>query len=417
MFYEKTTLDNGVTVITEKMPDVRSITMGYWFQVGSRDEQPEQAGMSHFMEHMMFKGTGKRDALGISAAFEGLGAELNAFTSHEYTCYYARFIDDKLEQAMEIMSDMLCHSLYSTECCRSEREVVIEEIARSEDTPEDHVWDLFEGALLPTHPLGRPVIGTREIVGGFDHGDCVSYHEQHYRSGNLVIVLTGNIDHSQAVRLVERNLADLQVLPREERSPLVEGLQHPFAFLHRDTEQSHVIYGLTSYPAGHPDRFATALLECALGGGMSSRLFQEVREKRGLAYAVFCQVQDHTDLGKFAVYAGTRPANLQDVVHIIERVVDEVAADGITEEELTRVRDYATGQTVLAMESTRARMTRLGKAATMGQPLISLDEMLAAYNAVTVDDIARVASDLLDRKKTLAVIGPQSEDDLAKMFG
>jgi len=416
MFYEKTVLDNGVTVISERMPGVRSITMGLWFQVGSRDETPAQAGMSHFMEHMMFKGTTTRDAMAISSAFEGLGAELNAFTSHEFTCYYARFVDDKLPLAMELMGDMVCHSTYEESCCTSEREVVIEEIARSEDTPDDHIWDLYEDALMPTHPLGRPVIGTRAVVGGFGQADCLAYRDAHYRSGNLTVVLTGNVDHAEAVRLASEHLADLPVGPRMVRPASIEDAQRDHVFLHRDTEQSHLIIGMPAYHADSPQRYAASLLDCALGGGMSSRLFQEVREKRGLAYAVFCQMQEYTDTGTFSIYAGTRPSNLTEVVSVIDEVLEGIVEHGIGEEELVRVHDYATGQMVLAMESTRTRMTRLGKESVMNVDLISLDETIAGYDAVTCADVEKVAADLLVRPRTMAVIGPQSEEEMEALF-
>lgn len=416
MFYKETVLDNGITVITESMPDVRSITMGFWFQVGSRDETSAQAGMSHFMEHMMFKGTPSRDAMQISSAFESLGAELNAFTSREYTCYYARFVDEKLSQAFELMSDMVVNSLFEQECIDSEREVVIEEIARSEDTPDDYVWDLFSDTLMPTHPLGRPVIGTREIVGQFDHDNCRAYHDAHYSTGNLVLALAGNVDHEEVVALCTTYLSDMPAAPRTVRPQSSENEYRPYRFLTKDTEQSHLLFGMPAYPAGHPDRFAVSLLDCALGGGMSSRLFQEVREKRGLAYAVYCQTCNHTDAGEFAIYAGTRPSNLEEVVDIIRREIDKVVRDNITKGELERVRDFAIGQFILGMESTRTRMSRLGKMAIMGQEQQSIDEVIAAYRAVTLDDTARVANSVLTAPATVAVISPYDESELKKMF-
>lgn len=416
MFYERTILDNGITVLTEKVPGVRSITMGFWFKVGSRDELARQAGISHFMEHMMFKGTPTRDALAISAAFESLGAELNAFTSREHTCYYARFVDDKLTSAFEIMSDMLTHSSYEDECVESEREVVIEEIARGEDNPEDFVWDLFSDALMPVHPLGRPVVGTRELVGGYTHDDLVEYLNQHYTTGNLTVVLVGNVDHAEAVGLAEKYLSDLKVSERSKRPVVVDDEQKNQVFFSKDTEQAHIIYGFRGNPAGSEDRYAAAVLNAALGGGMSSRLFQEVREKRGLAYAVFCHSSAYTDMGEVAIYAGTRPSNVEEVVDIIRREVAKVAEGGITAEELDRVRDYVSGQLLLSLESTRSRMSRLGKKAVMDMEAESMDEVIEAYRKVTLDDVARVANDIYNRKPTLAIISPHSEDELAAMF-
>ncbi|NTU89201.1 MAG: insulinase family protein [Actinobacteria bacterium] len=415
MFYRETVLDNGITVLTEEMGGVRSVTLGLWFCVGSRDEKPEQAGMSHFMEHMMFKGTKTRDAIQISSEFEQLGAELNAFTSKEYTCYYARFVDDKLPRAIDILSDMVIDSVFAQDCIDFEREVVIEEIARSEDTPDDHVYDLFTDKVFPTHPLGRPIIGTRDIVGGFKHEDCVSFHNTHYSTGNLVIVAAGNVDHDAFVALCEEHFATLPKGPRTVRDEFSDLDNEPFCFLKKETEQAHILYGMPSLPANHPDRFASILLDCALGGGMSSRLFQEVREKRGLAYAIYASTSYYIGIGEFAVYAGTRPTNIDEVVGIIKTEIDKVLKDGITEDELARVRDFTVGQLVLGMEATRNRMLRLGKNAIMGNDQLSLEETIESYNAVTLEDIARVAQ-VYAAQPTLAIISPYDDKKLKKML-
>lgn len=416
MNYERTDLDNGVSIVTEHMADVRSITIGLWFSVGSRDELPAEAGMSHFMEHMMFKGTPDHTAEQLSTEFEGMGAELNAFTSKEYTCYYARFVDEKLPRAVELLGDMVCHSLFAQEEIDREREVVVEEIARSQDTPDDYVYDVFGDALMPTHPLGRPIIGTRENVLGFMHDDCISYRDRHYNTGNLTVAAAGDVDHAELVELCERYLADL---PRGERTPrpqleLEEGRDH--AFLKRETEQAHIIYGVPSLPANHPDRFALALADLALGGGMSSRLFQEVREKRGLVYAIFSSTTSYIGAGQSGVYAGTRPENIAEVVSLIASSVEQVGREGITEQELSRVRDYAKGQLVISSEETRNNMLRLGKNACMRNELLTLDETLERYDAVTLEDVCRVAGDVYLNKPTLAIISPLEPSALEQLL-
>jgi len=417
VFYNKTVLGNGITVISERMEAVRSVTLGIWFRVGSRDETPAQLGISHFMEHMMFKGTPTRNALDISMAFDAMGAELNAFTSKEYTCYHARVIDEHAGNALEILGDMVAHTSCAQDDIDSEREVVIEEIARSEDTPDDHIFDVFTEAVFPTHQLGRPILGTRAIVGAFGHADCASYHGTHYHADNCVVVASGNIAHDELVRLSEQHLASLSHGTRNARPEVIEPARLSFSFLKKDTEQAHVIYGMPGIPLGDDDRFAGALLDTALGGGMSSRLFQEVREKRGLAYAVFANTTPFLGAAEFGVYAGTRPSNLEEVVSIINRELKQVAEKGLDADELERVREYVLGHIVLSMESTRSRMTRLGKSAVSDLELLSLEELINRYRAVTLADVKRVAGRVLTQTPTLAVISPLEDTQLEDTFG
>lgn len=416
MFYQQTQLDNGVTVITERMDTVRSVSLGVWFKVGSRDETPDVLGISHFMEHMMFKGTAKRDAFIISQDFESIGAEPNAFTSKEYTCYYARFVDDKLPRVMEILGDMVTSSVFDQECIDSEREVVIEEIARSEDTPDDYIFDLFTQAAYPSHQLGQPIIGTREIVGAFRHADCLSYRDTHYHADNCVVVASGNIDHAKLVALCREHLATLPRGVRNTRETVAEQDRPRFALMQKETEQAHIIYGMPGLPLGHEERFASALLDTALGGGMSSRLFQEVREKRGLAYAVYASTMSYGGAGQFVVYAGTRPSNIEEVVAIIRRELAGVVELGLTEEELDRVREYAIGHIVLSMESTSQRMLRIGKSAIGELDLLSLDELIARYRAVTLSDVKQVAERVLTQDATIAIISPREEQELTAIL-
>ena len=412
MFYRKTVLDNGVTVISEPMDSVRSITLGIWFAVGSRDESPAEAGMSHFMEHMMFKGTPSRSAREISEEFDRLGAELNAFTSKEYTAYYSRFVDEHLETAFDILADMVVSANLDEPSCVSEREVVIEEIARMEDTPDDRIHEIFSHALWPDHPIGLPILGSRETVGGFDHMQSVAFRSRHYLTGNAVVAAAGNIDHDALVALAEAKLGSLPSGPRSVRPVAQAAGASRLSTLAKETEQAHICYGVATMNAHHPDRFALSLLDGALGGGMASRLFQEIREKRGLAYAVYSFSALYQDTGEFAVYAGTRPENADQVVQLIREEMERIAGDGLAPDELDRVRQAATGHLVLAMESTRTRMQRLGKNEVTGGEILSADEIMERFEAVSMDDIRRVSAEVLSADKVLAVIGPFAAEDL-----
>ena len=313
MFYDKTMFDDGLTVLSETIEQVRSVAIGIWFAVGSRDEGPEEAGMSHFLEHMMFKGTPTRSAAQISETFDRLGAELNAFTSKEYTCYYARVLDEHVETAVEVLADMAGRSLLADEACASEREVVLEEIARLEDTPDDRIHELFATTMWPAHPLGLPVLGRRETVGAFGNAASSEYRTKHYSTGNAVVAAAGNLEHADLVALVKEHLA-LPAAARSERSAVHAADEPSLAVLEKDTEQTHIVYGVPGLNAGHEDRFVLSVLDTILGGGMSSRLFQEIREKRGLAYAVYSYHALYEETGQFAVYAGTRPGNAEQVV-------------------------------------------------------------------------------------------------------
>ncbi len=417
MFYRKTVLDNGVTVISEPVDSVRSITLGIWFAVGSRDETAPEGGMSHFMEHMMFKGTPTRTARVISEDFDRMGAELNAFTSKEYTAYYSRFVDEHLEKAFDLLADMVVNANLDDASCTSEREVVIEEIARMEDAPDDHIHEIFSNALWPEHPIGLPILGSRATVGGFDHEQSVAFRSRHYLTGNCVVAAAGNVDHDALVAMAESKLAGLAAGPRSIRPVAHSASKSRLAVLEKDTEQAHICYGVSTMNAHHPDRFALSLVDGVLGGGMASRLFQEIREKRGLAYAVYSFSALYQDTGEFAIYAGTRPSNAEEVVRLIQTEVERVAMDGVTPDELDRVRQAGTGQLVLGMESTRNRMTRLGKNDVTGGEILSADEIMERFEAVTMDDIKRVSAEVLSAEKVLAVIGPFTADKLEHLLG
>jgi predicted Zn-dependent peptidase len=417
MFYRQTTLDNGVTVLTETMDTVRSVALGVWFAVGSRDESAEEAGMSHFMEHMMFKGTPSRSAATISETFDGLGAELNAFTSKEYTCYYARVVDEHLPVAVEVLSDMVVNSLLTDDACVKEREVVIEEIARMEDTPDDRIHEQFAHILWPDHPIGLPILGSRDTVGRFDHAQSVTFRERHYLTGNCVVAAAGHVDHDALVELVSNNLGGLPVGPRSERPLARSSASSRLSVFKKDTEQSHICYGVATMNSHHEDRFTLGLIDTVLGGGMSSRLFQEIREKRGLAYSVFCFHSLFQDTGQFTVYAGTRPGNTEEVVRTIQSEIEKMRTAGMTAEELDRAKNAVKGHIVLGLESTRNRMTRLGKGRVTGGEMLSVDEVVERIDAVTLDEVLRVAGEVFAAERALALIGPYETDEVAHLAG
>ncbi len=416
MYCDKTVLDNGITVVSEHMDSVHSVALGFWVYAGARDEAPRFFGMSHFMEHMLFKGTPTRSALDISTAFDAMGAELNAFTSRECTCFYSRVIDEHLPEAFEILADMVVNASFDQDAIDLEREVVIEEIARNEDSPDEYVYDLFADAMFPTHPLGRPVLGNRTTVGGFESTDMREYHDTHYTTGNLVVAASGNVSHEQLVELSKRFLSGMKTGTRQHRAFAAEQHRVQLSCLQKDTEQAHVLMGYPAFDTNDPRRFALGILDTALGGGMSSRLFQEIREKRGLVYSVYTTTQLFEDAGVFAAYAGTRPDNVREVLDVMQKEFALAAAKGITQEELDRARELICGNFVFSMESTRAHMTRLGRLFVLGLEVRSPEQTLEDYRCVTLQQVNEVAGDLLSQQPTVAVVSPHSQGDIERMI-
>ena len=416
MYCDKAVLDNGITVVSEHMDSVHSVALGFWVYAGARDEAPRFFGMSHFMEHMLFKGTPTRSALDISTAFDAMGAELNAFTSRECTCFYSRVIDEHLPEAFEILADMVVNASFDQDAIDLEREVVIEEIARNEDSPDEYVYDLFADAMFPTHPLGRPVLGNRTTVGGFESADMREYHDTHYTTGNLVVAASGNVSHEQLVELSKRFLSGMKTGTRQHRAFAAEQHRVQLSCLQKDTEQAHVLMGYPAFDTNDPRRFALGILDTALGGGMSSRLFQEIREKRGLVYSVYTTTQLFEDAGVFAAYAGTRPDNVREVLDVMQKEFALAAAKGITQEELDRARELICGNFVFSMESTRAHMTRLGRLFVLGLEVRSPEQTLEDYRCVTLQQVNEVAGDLLSQQPTVAVVSPHSQGDIERMI-
>jgi len=385
-----TTLDSGVRVVTEAMPSVRSIALGFWVRTGSRDEGQEEAGISHFLEHLLFKGTERFSSRQIDEEFDAMGAEVNAGTGKETTSVYSRFLDGHLERAFDVLQDIVLRPSYPD--IESERQVVIEEIAMYEDEPQDKVHDVLAEAIFGDHPLGRPIIGRAEVVSSVPVPEIAAWHDGRYVPENIVVAAAGNLDHDRIVELVQSAVPGERPAPPRAVSP--NGVAPSLRFFRKDTEQYHLCLGGPGIPRGDDRRFALRVLDTILGGATSSRLFQEVREKRGLAYAVYSYISHYADSGQVAVYVGTRPDNVSEAIDVIGSELRRLAEDGVSEEELERARENVKGRTVLSMESTLTRMNRLGGAVLMDVPLLTLDEVLAAFDAVTIEDVVALAREL-----------------------
>ena len=415
MLVRKTVLDNGITVVTERMLGVRSASLGFWVLTGSVDETLEDAGLSHFMEHMLFKGTPTRDAIEISKSFDALGAELNAFTSKEHTCFFARMMDKNLAQCFELLADMLVNSNFAPDAIELEREVVLEEIAACEDTPDDYVYELFCDALFPHSPVGRPVLGTKRTVSSFTSEDLRRYHAANYRTGNIAVVACGNVDHAQIVELAKHWLEGLPQGPRRKRARFAVDDARRLRALKRDGEQAHIVMGCPSVSVDAPERYACQIVDSALGGGMSSRLFDEIREKRGLVYSVYSMAQLYGGVGQFEVYAGTRPENIAEVVRITRDELGRMASQGLAREEFERVREMVCGTYVLNLESPHDHMVRLGKMSMNGLELSAIDATIDAYRSLTLEEVNDAAARLLAQEFTVAVISPFDKQEIERM--
>jgi predicted Zn-dependent peptidase len=408
--FKRTTLDNGATVVTEHMSEVRSVSAGFWFDVGSRDEPDALAGTAHFLEHLLFKGTPTRSAKDIADAFDAVGGDVNAFTGKEYTCYYSRVLDNDLPMALDVLSDMITRSLIDPDELESERKVILEEIAMHEDAPDELVHDLFYRSMWDGHPLGRPVLGFNESIGRVTRDEVAAYWQERYGPTNLVLAAAGNVEHDFLVEEVQRIFATAggRRTLRSGSAPSPTGGVNVYK---RPTEQAHIVIGTEGLNRGHEDRHALAVLDTVLGGGMSSRLFQEVREKRGLAYSVYSYRSLFADTGAFAVYAGTTPQNAETVMEIVRTEIDSILADGITDAELERAKGHVKGALVLSSEDPGSRMNRLGRQQLTTGEILSIDELIARFDRLDMDDIRRVANEVLgkDRWQT-TIVGPFDED-------
>ncbi len=416
----RSVLPGGVRVLTEHMPGLRSATVGAWVGVGSRDEESGHFGSTHFLEHLLFKGTARRSAMDIAEAFDAVGGEANAATGKEHTCYYARVLDTDVPMALDVIADMVTSARLDADELETERGVILEELAMNDDDPSDVVHEQFASAVLGQHPLGRPIGGTPDAIRGVPRDSVWEHYRWHYKPETLVVAAAGGVDHDTLCAQVEsalraggwdltddaaptgRRVAGTGLAAGEQGIPAA-GTERAIG---RPTEQANVIIGCTSLTATDDRRFTLSVLNAVLGGGMSSRLFQEIREKRGLAYSTYSFASGHTDAGVFGLYAGCTPARVDEVVELMVAEWERLADSPITPAELARSIGQLAGGLVLGMEDTGSRMSRLGKAELVHGELLSLDESLDRVRAVTAADIQALAADLASRPRSVVRVGP-----------
>jgi predicted Zn-dependent peptidase len=390
--YRKLVLDNGVRVVTERMPTLKSVTVGVWVNTGSRDEQHSQAGYSHFIEHMLFKGTRNRSSAEISREIDALGGEMNAFTSHETTTYYVKVLDQQLERALELLSDLFHHSCFAPKEIEKEKQVVLEEIRMVQDDPEDLVQELHMGQVLGRHPLGRSILGREKTIGGLRRQDLLNYIETHYDPGQTVVSIAGNFEQATLDRLVARYFGKgraVKAAPINGRRP--PDVHGGVLLKKKRLEQVHLCLGLKGVAAGHQDRYALYALNSVLGGSVSSRLFQEVREKRGLAYSIYSFLSGYSDGGMITVYAATRPKEVDRVVDLVCREIRQIGIKGVERKELERAKTQMKGSLMLSLESSHSRMSKLAKDELTYGRQTSLNNMLAHIDRVNVEQVFNVS--------------------------
>ncbi|MEO1022592.1 MAG: pitrilysin family protein [Bacteroidota bacterium] len=408
-FVEKTTLPNGLRVVSERISNIKSISIGIWVKTGSRDELPKQAGITHFLEHMLFKGTETRSAFDIAQSMESVGGYLNAFTSSEYTCYYARCLDSQINRAIDVLSDMVLHSTFPDEEIEKEKKVVIEEMKMYRDSPDDFLFEEFNAKIFAGHDLGRPVIGFEETVSAFQKEDLITYIKDRYTPSNLLIAVTGNVDHAQVVGLAEQHFGSLESRsPFEKEKELAGTRELGRLELSKAIEQTHYIYGRRSIDFNHPDKYKLLLANTVLGGGMSSRLHQNVREKYGYCYSIQTFNQSYTDSGLWGVYVGT---DREYVEHVHELVVKELATIGkepIPVKEFSEAKSQLKGKLLLSQENTSNRMTRLAKSELYFDRFVTLDELVEKIDEVTLEEVLSFSADFFDPSYFMeAVLTPE----------
>ena len=412
MAIRTTVLDCGITVVSEAMPDVRSVAAGFWVATGSRDERASQAGASHFLEHLLFKGTETRTARDIAESVESVGGEINAFTTKEYTAFYVRLLSDHLDLGLDILSDIMWSPAFRPDEVEAERQVILEEILMHGDEPADLVHDVFAEAMFPNHPLGREVLGDESTITAMSRDDIRSFFAHHYRPRNIVMAAAGLLDHDALVAGVEARFAGGDGGSAPARTAPVAPPQ-AVRVVERSTEQAHIVLGMPALDRNDDDRYVLSVLNHVLGGGMSSRLFQEIREERGLAYSVYSYRAGYEGAGALAVYAGTAPRHVDEVLGLIRAEVDRMAKHGISPRDLDLAKGNLIGTMVLSLEDSGARMSRLGRSQLVHGRVLTFDELVGAIDAVTVDAVARVAERVLGQPRVLAVVGPFADDAFA----
>ncbi|GAW91728.1 M16 family metallopeptidase [Calderihabitans maritimus] len=406
--YNKEVLGNGVRIVTEEIPYVHSVAIGIWVKTGSRNEPDNLHGVSHFIEHLLFKGTAKRSAKEIAEALDAVGGQLNAFTAKEYTCYYAKVLWEHLDLAIDVLTDMFFNARMDSRQIEKEKKVVLEEIKMYEDSPDELVHDLFAKTVWDGHPLGRAILGTEGSVKGLSREEIINYYHQQYRAENVVVAVAGRIKHEEVVEKLAPIFSNTRSLS------LVDQLEEPLPsarmiFEKKDTEQVHICLGVPGLPQDHREIYTMYVLNSLLGGGLSSRLFQEVREERGLAYSIYTYHSTYLDSGLFTVYAATSPSNTSELLQVILQEIARLKEYGITEEELRRTKDQIKGNLLLGMENVTSRMSRLGKSEVCYGRVITAEEIVERIAKVEKIQVEELAKNLFDPDKfSLTCIGPES---------
>lgn len=402
---KKTTLNNGIRVITERIPYASSVSIGIWVANGSRHERRESNGVAHFIEHLLFKGTARRSSLDIAREIDSVGGVLNAFTSREYVCYYAKVLDKFLPRAVDLLTDIFIHSTFDSEEIEKERRVVLQEINMMEDTPDDLIHDLFHQHFWKGHPLGMSILGDAESVTGLSRDAIIAYKDQMYRADDIIVTAAGNVTHDKLTALLEEFLQGVEPgHGRSESAPPV--YERRIELVEKDLEQIHVCLGLKGVQQSHPQRYDAFIMNAILGGSMSSRLFQEVREKSGLAYSVYSYIASHADAGSLVVYAGASPENAKELLEIMLREIGRFKKEPVPAEQLEAAREQLKGNLLLSLESSDNRMSRLAKNEIyFGTPL-PLSEIMEGFDHVTSDSILELANEILDNDAlTLVMLG------------
>ncbi|MGK2949599.1 MAG: M16 family metallopeptidase [Acidimicrobiales bacterium] len=408
---EHTELPNGLRIVTETMPEARSVSLGAWVRVGGRDEPAALAGASHFLEHLLFKGTEARSAKQMAEAVDCVGGEMNAFTAREHTAYYARLPHAQVRMGLELLGDVLTAPALRPHEVDAERQVIVEEILMNLDSPEDQVHTLLAQALFPDHPLGREVLGELPTVEAVTRDEIAGFFDHWYRPATMVVAAAGRLDHAEVVDAVAASMGHRSGgLVPERAAP--GPLEPSVAIVHDDTEQAHLCLGWRSLHSRHPDRWALAVANQILGGGMASRLFQAVREERGLAYSVYSHPTAYDDAGHLTVYCGTAPKRAGEALSVIDAVLAEISADGVTDHELAVAAGYLEGSMLLGLEDSGGRMGRLGRSLMQRDDIVTIDEHVARVRAVTPDDVQRVLRHVLGGPRVLAAVGPLEAGEL-----
>ncbi|AFM42416.1 putative Zn-dependent peptidase [Desulfosporosinus acidiphilus SJ4] len=419
--YQKMVLPNGVRIITEEIEHVRSAAIGIWVGAGSRDERTGYEGISHFIEHMFFKGTEHRNARALAESLEAVGGQLNAFTTKEYTCYYAKILDEDLDLAIDVLSDMFFSSLFDEKEIEKEKNVVIEEIKMYEDSPDELIHDIFSEQVWNDNPLGKPILGTEESIRDLTREKILTFLSEHYAPDNVVISVAGKIKHDDIVAKLSAHFGTFRRGGRRilEETPIGKKVER---YQTKDTEQMHILIGVPGLGQDDEDIHAMHIFNNVLGGGLSSRLFQEIREQRGLAYSVYSYHSTYVDTGLFAIYAGTSPNNTQEVIECILEEIKTIQKNGITAEELERTKAQIKGGLYLGLESVSSRMSRLGKTELTYNRVISPEEVVEKLEKVTQEDVVRVIGRLWQKDKiSIMTLGPSGHEvilaDLLKKTG